>query len=213
MKTDDLITLLSTGVTRVDRKAALRRFARALPLGLAGSLILVAIVFGVRRDLMDVAQTPIFWAKITFPLAVAIAAALTVSRLGRPGVRGGYAWALVAAPFVVVWLAGWATLDTAAPAERVPLMLGLSWRTCPFNILLLSVPTFVAVFWAAKGLAPTRPRLAGAAAGLFASALATIAYCVHCPEMSPAFWSIWYAIGMLLPAAIGAWLGPRLLRW
>ncbi|WP_321839779.1 DUF1109 domain-containing protein [Paraburkholderia bannensis] len=213
MKTDDLITLLSTGVTRVDRKAALRRFARALPLGLAGSLILVAIVFGVRRDLMDVAQTPIFWAKIAFPLAVAIAAALTVSRLGRPGVRGGYAWALVVAPFLVVWLAGWATLDTAAPAERVPLMLGLSWRTCPFNILLLSVPTFVAVFWSAKGLAPTRPRLAGAAAGLFASALATIAYCVHCPEMSPAFWSIWYAIGMLLPAAIGAWLGPRLLRW
>lgn len=213
MKTDDLITLLSTGVTRVDRKAIVRRFARALPLGLAGSLLLVAIVFGVRRDLMDVAQTPIFWAKIAFPLAVAIAAAFTVSRLGRPGVRGGYAWALVAAPFVAVWLAGWATLGTALPAERLPLMLGLSWRTCPFNILLLSVPTFVAVFWAAKGLAPTRPRLAGAAAGLFASALATVAYCVHCPEMSPAFWSIWYAIGMLIPAVIGAWLGPRLLRW
>jgi hypothetical protein len=213
MKTDDLITLLSTGVTRVDRKAVVRRFARALPLGLAGSLLLVAVVFGVRHDLMDVAQTPVFWAKIAFPLAVAIAAALTMSRLGRPGVRGGYAWALVAAPFVAVWLAAWATLGTAAPAERVPLMLGLSWRTCPFNILLLSVPTFVAVFWAAKGLAPTRPRLAGAAAGLFASALATLAYCVHCPEMSPAFWSIWYAIGMLMPAAIGAWLGPRLLRW
>jgi hypothetical protein len=213
MKTDDLITLLSTGVTRVDRKAVVRRFARALPLGLVGSLVMVAIVFGVRRDLMDVAQTPIFWAKLAFPLAVAIAAALTVSRLGRPGVRGGYAWALVAAPFIAVWLAGWVTLGTAAPAERVPLMLGLSWRTCPFNILLLSVPTFIAVFWAAKGLAPTRPRLAGAAAGLFASALATVAYCVHCPEMSPAFWSIWYAIGMLMPAAIGAWLGPRLLRW
>lgn len=75
------------------------------------------------------------------------------------------------------------------------------------------MPTFAAVFWAARGFAPTRPRLAGAAAGLFASALATIAYCVHCPEMSPAFWSIWYAIGMLLPAALGAWLGPRLLRW
>ncbi|MBN3856289.1 DUF1109 domain-containing protein [Paraburkholderia sp. Ac-20340] len=213
MKTDDLISLLSTGVTRVDRKAVVRRFARALPLGLAGSLLLVAVVFGVRHDLMDVAQTPIFWAKIAFPLAVAIAAALAVSRLGRPGVRGGYAWALVAAPFIAVWLAGWATLGTAAPAERVPLMLGLSWRTCPFNILLLSVPTFAAVFWATKGLAPTRPRMAGAAAGLFASALATIAYCVHCPEMSPAFWSIWYAVGMLMPAAIGAWLGPRLLRW
>ncbi|HKT98586.1 MAG TPA: DUF1109 domain-containing protein [Paraburkholderia sp.] len=213
MKTDDLINLLSTGVTRVDRKAVLRRFACALPLGLAGSLAIVMLLFGARPDLMSVAQTPIFWAKLAFPVAVALGAALIVSRLGRPGVRGGYAWALVAVPFVCVWLAGWLTLGAAAPAERVPLMLGMSWRTCPFNILLLSVPTFAAVFWAARGLAPTRPRLAGAAAGLFASALATIAYCVHCPEMSPAFWSIWYAIGMLLPAAVGAWLGPRLLRW
>lgn len=213
MKTDDLIDLLSTGVTRVDRKAVLRRFARALPLGLAGSLVIVALVFGVRPDLMSVAQTPIFWAKLAFPVAVALTAARVLSRLGRPGVRGGYAWALVAAPFVGVWLAGWFTLGAAAPAERMPLVLGLSWRTCPFNILLLSVPTFAAVFWAARGFAPTRPRLAGAAAGLFASALATIAYCVHCPEMSPAFWSVWYALGMLLPAAVGAWLGPRLLRW
>lgn len=213
MKTDDLINLLATGVTRVDRKAVLRRFARALPLGLAGSLAIVMVVFGVRPDLMSVAQTPIFWAKLAFPVAVALAAALAVSRLGRPGVRAGYAWALVALPFVCVWLAGWLTLDAAAPDGRMPLMLGESWRTCPFNILLLSVPTFAAVFWAARGFAPTRPRLAGAAAGLFASALATIAYCVHCPEMSPAFWSIWYAIGMLLPAALGAWLGPRLLRW
>ena len=25
--------------------------------------------------------------------------------------------------------------------------------------------------------------------------------------------SVWYAIGMLVPAGIGAWLGPKLLRW
>ncbi|MFP3740243.1 NrsF family protein, partial [Burkholderia sp. SIMBA_019] len=52
MKTDDLISLLSTGVARVDRKVALRRFARALPLGFAGSLVLMSIVFGVRHDLL-----------------------------------------------------------------------------------------------------------------------------------------------------------------
>ncbi len=31
--------------------------------------------------------------------------------------------------------------------------------------------------------------------------------------MSPAFWSVWYTAGMLLPAALGAVLGPKLLRW
>jgi hypothetical protein len=92
-------------------------------------------------------------------------------------------------------------------------MLGQSWRTCPFNIVLLSVPTFPAALLAARSLAPTDLRVTGAVAGLLSSALATIAYCLHCPEMSPAFWSVWYAIGMLLPAGIGAWLGPRMLRW
>ncbi len=96
---------------------------------------------------------------------------------------------------------------------RLPIVLGHTWRTCPFNIVLLSVPTFPAVFWAVKSLAPTQLRLAGAVAGLLASSTATIVYCLHCPEMSPAFWSVWYAIGMLLPAGIGAWLGPKLLRW
>lgn len=213
MKTDDLIDLLATGDTRVDRKAVLRRFAKALLLGFAGSVVLMSVVFGVRRDLMSVMHTPMFWAKLAFPLCVAAAAALVVSRLGRPGQRGGYAWALLALPFAAVMAGAWLVLGDAEPAQRVPIVLGHTWHTCPFNIVLLSVPTFVAVFWAVRGLAPTRLRVAGAAAGLFASALATVAYCLHCPEMSPAFWSVWYVIGMLLPACIGAWLGPRLLRW
>ncbi|SAL09731.1 hypothetical protein AWB71_00103 [Caballeronia peredens] len=213
MKTDDLIGLLSNQVTRVDRGAVARRFATALPLGALGSVILMAIVFGVRPDLASIARTPMFWAKVAYPFVVAVGALIAVSRLGRPGVRAGYAWALVGLPFVAVWLAGWLVVEGAAPGERLPIVLGQSWRTCPFNILLLSLPTLPAVFWAMKSLAPTRLRLAGAFAGLLASAIATVAYCLHCPEMSPAFWSVWYAIGMMLPVGIGACFGPRLLRW
>lgn len=213
MKTDELITLLSNQVTRVDRGVIARRFVQALLLGAAGSLILMSIVFGVRHDLASVARTGIFWAKLAFPLAIAVGAMLTIARLGRPGVRAGYSWALLAFPFVAVWLAGWMVLDGAEPAARWTLLLGQTWRTCPFNILLLSVPTFPAAIWAVRSLAPTRLRLAGAVAGLLASSTATIVYCLHCPEMSPAFWSIWYAGGMAMPAFIGAWLGPKLLRW
>ncbi|BAN27898.1 DUF1109 domain-containing protein [Caballeronia insecticola] len=213
MKTDDLIGLLSTQVTRIDRGTVARRFATALPLGALGSVILMAIVFGVRPDLASIARTPMFWAKVAYPFVVAVGALIAVSRLGRPGARAGYAWALVGLPFVAVWLAGWLVVQSAAPGERLPIVLGQSWRTCPFNILLLSVPTLPAVFWAMKSLAPTRLRLAGAVAGLLASAIATVAYCLHCPEMSPAFWSVWYAIGMMLPVCIGAWFGPRFLRW
>jgi hypothetical protein len=75
------------------------------------------------------------------------------------------------------------------------------------------VPAFIAVFWALRGLAPTRLRLAGACGGLLAGTIATAAYCVHCPEMQVPFWATWYTLGMLLPTAAGAALGPRLLRW
>ena len=73
------------------------------------------------------------------------------------------------------------------------------------NILLLSVPTVPAALWARKLLAPTRLRLTGA--GLLASSLAMPGYGLRCPERSPAFWSIGYAVGMLVPARIGEWAG------
>jgi hypothetical protein len=213
MKTDDLIDLLATGVTPADRATSSRRFLMALPLGFIGSVVLMLVVYGLRHDLASIAMTPLFWGKVAYPLCIAVGALIAVLRLGRPGARAGHAWAVIVLPFVAVWLAGALVIQGAAPAERLPLVLGQSWHSCPFNIVLLSVPTFPAVFWAFKSLAPTRLRLAGAMAGLLSSAVATVAYCLHCPEMSPAFWSVWYAIGMMLPALVGAWLGPRLLRW
>ena len=64
-----------------------------------------------------------------------------------------------------------------------------------------------------RGLAPTRPVRAGAAAGLLAGALAATAYTLHCPESQAPFLAVWYLLGILAPAAAGALVGPRLLRW
>jgi len=75
------------------------------------------------------------------------------------------------------------------------------------------VPAFVAVFWAIRGLAPTRLRLAGAAGGMLAGTIATMAYAFHCPEMSVAFLGRLVLLGMVLATLIGALLGPRFLRW
>jgi hypothetical protein len=91
--------------------------------------------------------------------------------------------------------------------------MGASWRACPFNIALLSAPIFVASLWAMHSLAPTQPHRAGAAGGLLAGALGALVYCLHCPEIAAPFLAVWYVIGMLIPTALGAWLGPALLRW
>ncbi len=213
MKTDDFISLLATGVTPVDRRALTKRFGAAVLIGAAGATLIMAVVLGIRRDLAEVALTPIFWAKIALPLCVMIGSLWMSTRLARPGVRtGGSSW-LIAAPVAAVWLAG-AYVLMAAPGEaRLALVLGKTWRVCPFNIAMLSIPGFIAVFWALKGLAPTRLALTGAAGGLLAGSTATLAYCLHCPEMGIPFWGVWYVLGMLLPAVVGAVLGPRLLRW
>lgn len=213
MKTNDLIGLLATDVAPVDRHAATRRFGAALPLGIVGALLIMSLFFGIRPDIRVLMVSPVFWAKIAFPFCIASAALAGIVRLGRPGRRVGYGWLAMGLPFVVVMVVAAGVLWEAQPGGRVPLLMGKTWKSCAFNILLLSVPTVVASFWALKSLAPTRLRLAGAVCGLLGSAMAAVVYSLHCPEMSPAFWSVWYTLGMLLPAAIGAWFGPRVLRW
>ena len=213
MRTDDLVGLLSTGITPVKSGSANRRLSVSLPIAAAGATVLMIAVFGIRPNLGAVVKTAIFWEKLAFPLCLAIGALIATARLARPGAKVGTGWLIMTLPVVAVWIAGILILVAAAPQDRLPAILGHSWRSCPFNILLLAVPGFVAVFWAVKGLAPTSLRLAGASSGLLASSIATVAYCFHCPEMNPAFWSIWYVAGMLLPSALGAILGPKLLRW
>lgn len=213
MKTDDFISLLATGVAPVDRHALTKRFGVAVLVGAAGATLIMAMVLGIRRDLAEVAVTPIFWAKIALPLCVMVGSLWMSTRLARPGVRmGGSSW-LIAAPIAAVWLAGAFVLVAAPGDARLALVLGKTWRVCPFNIAMLSIPGFVAVFWALRGLAPTRLVLTGAAGGLLAGSTATLAYCLHCPEMGIPFWGVWYVLGMLVPTIIGAVLGPRLLRW
>ena len=75
------------------------------------------------------------------------------------------------------------------------------------------MPVFAAMVWWLRGLAPTRLRLAGAAAGFAAGTTAALVYTLHCPEIEPPFLAVWYVLGMAIPAALGASLGPRLLRW
>ena len=38
-------------------------------------------------------------------------------------------------------------------------------------------------------------------------------YALSCTELSPAFVAIWYSLGIALAGALGAVLGPRILRW
>lgn len=213
MKTDDLVVLLAAHVAPVPQNSVVRRFGLALASGIPAAALLLAVTFGLRPDLAEAAHLPMFWAKLAFAAALVGAGVCASSRLSRPGMRLGGAWAALVAPVALLWLlAAWVLVD-AAPSERAALVLGTTWRTCPFSVALISSPMFVAAFWAMKGLAPTRLALAGAGAGMLAGSVGALLYALYCPELEAPFLAVWYVAGVALVTLIGAALGPRLLRW
>jgi hypothetical protein len=213
MKTDELVEMLARGETAVDTRAPIIRGALALGAGTLAAMVLMASMFGVQPDLASDMRVPMFWVKVAFVVALLGAGLLASWRLGRPGASLRGVLATIVAPVIGIWVLAAFVLMRADSGQRTELMLGQTWTQCATNIAMLSVPIFAASFWAMKALAPTRLRLAGAAAGLLAGAAAAVVYTLHCPELAAPFLGIWYVLGMLIPTAIGALIGPRVLRW
>ncbi len=213
MKTDELIALLATGAGPVAPNAAVRRYASALGWGAFGATLMMAILIPVRPDVDVAARLPMFWIKLAFPAAVAIGSLYAALRLSHPGAGLGRVPVALVAPALAMWLFAAYVLLGAPPADRADLVMGSTWEYCLTYVPILSVPVLVATMWATKGLAPTGPALAGAAAGLLAGAVGALVYALHCPEMEAPFIGVWYLAGMLIPAAAGALMGPFVLRW
>ena len=213
MRTEELVSLLARATEAVDPRWLARRYLIALSAGTAIATLLMSEWLGVRPTLLRDLSVPMFWAKEAFCAALGAAGLLAVARLARPGRRPGWVPIAVAAPVVAMWLLAAVALLTADPRDRSVLIFGQTAGVCPFRIALISTPLFAGIFWAIRGLAPTRLRLAGAAGGFAAGSLGALVYSLHCPELAAPFLGIWYVLGIAIPTAVGAWAGPRLLRW
>lgn len=213
MKTDDLIMMLSSGPDVRPAPRPLRASLLPLSAGVLACVVLMLVLLGVRIDLPQATALPAFWLKVSFSALLAWAGWLAAKRLAAPGARTAALPWYLGAPVVGLWCIAAMFLWQADPGARAPLFWGATWRYCPMLIALLSMPLFIAALRVMRGLAPTRLRLAGAAAGFAAGATAALVYCLHCPEMSPVFVGFWYLLGMLVPTAIGAVIGPRVLAW
>ncbi|HVV26847.1 MAG TPA: DUF1109 domain-containing protein [Rhizomicrobium sp.] len=212
MRTDDLIARLTDDLAPVKGGTAQRLLLTAAALGLLSSAALMLAVLGLRYD-FDTAITSFgMWTKLVYTFVIAGLGLWTVERLGRPGAGAARPVALLALPVLaILLLSAW---QMAAPhADMDALVLGHSSRVCAANVLLVALPTLAAAFWVLRRLAPTRPALAGAGAGLFAGAAGAFIYAFHCTEGAAPFIAIWYTLGIVLTAGVGAVLGRFLLRW
>lgn len=211
MKTDELIQLLSRGAGPAPRGVAARRLGPAAVLGGLAAAALAALMLGwVPLALWSL---PGPWFKLAYAGALALAAAWLAARLGRPVPRVGAPLAALAAVLVAALGVGLGSWWQTPAAERAAALMGHSALQCPWNVLGLALPALAVALWALRGLAPTRPVAAGAAAGLLAGALGALGYALACTEPALPFVAAWYTLGMLMTATLGALLGPRLLRW
>lgn len=213
MDTELLIQALTRDVPRVRRHAVAWRLIVGI---LGGGIVtgaLVATLLGIRPDLHAALHGSSFWVKWTYTASLGVAAVFATSRLARPTGRSLQLLWLLAVPVLLLAGIGAGELARTPAHDWLGMWLGASWKVCPWLVLILSLPLFLGLVWSFRRLAPTRLRAAGATAGLAAGAWAATLYCLHCPEVSAVFVLTWYSLGILLATALGAVVGPRLMRW
>ena len=210
MKTDQLIAALAADAA--PRAGVARRLGLGLLLTAPLAAAALVAAMGLRPDL-GAALMSAAAVKTLGPLALAAASAALAVALSRPEARPrGQTLVLTglgaAAALGFVW-----ALATEGPGALARDIASGSLWTCLRAVPAFAALPLVAAFAALRAGATLRPTRAGAAAGLAAGAMGAAVYSLHCTDDAPLFYLPAYGAGMLIPAALGALLGPRLLRW
>jgi len=212
METDQLIRTLAADNTERARPVG---FVLALALVAAApvSVLMFVATLGVRPDVMTAMHNPFFDLKFAVTLALAISAIVLSLHLSRPEalLRGWALLFLVPAGILAAGIGG----EMMMP-QRLPMMtrlVGHNSRACMTAIPLMSLPLLAGALYGLRHGASTRPAVAGAVAGVLSAGLAATLYASHCTDDSPLFVMTWYSIATALVAAIGAFVGSKVLRF
>lgn len=211
MKTNDLIDMLAHEVEPAERPRWRVRVWATLAAGLAIAALLVASFIHVRPDI-GAATVPVLL-KAAFSAAAAASVLPLAMRLMQPGAPLGWRTLAVLIFAGVCVLATVIALAGMPSEERMRAWTGGGFPWCIVEIPIFSAPAAALMVWLARGLAPTRLPLTGAAIGALSGSLGAMAYAMYCPVDSAPFVTTWYAAAIAICAALGAIAGSKLLRW
>ena len=211
MKTHELIALLASDPLPSRPPAWHLPLAAALALAL--TLAMVVGGWGLHADLSGLVASASYQLKTVWLLGLALSSGWLLWKAARPAQRDGYGMHGIGVSLLAMAGLGVYNLLQADPANRLALLMGQSWWSCPLSIALIALPWLAVWLLYLRHMAPTHLAWSGASAGFLSGALATGLYSLHCSETSYAFFSVWYVVGMALSTAVGAVLGPRWLRW
>ena len=172
MKTETLIEMLATRAGPAPSFPVGRRLAGSAGLGLLASGVLAVVVMGPLP--VAVFHTAAPWIKLVYAALLLAGAVTLAARLSRPVSSTTAARAAVAGVVVLMLLAGAVTSVMTPEGERWSALFGQTWQVCPWVLMTLSLPALATILWAMRGLAPTRLRQAGFAAGLLAGTVGAL---------------------------------------
>jgi len=213
MKTEDLISMLSTNVEVVDHRRVGRNIGMAVVAGAAVAVATVFFVLGPRADLTTVGTFIPSLLKVAFTVTILVPASIYLIRLTRPGGERSSSVALVALPFIAIMLLVVLSLGFAPGSHWKATILSDEWLECVISIPLIAIVPFAVIIWAVRQMAPTDLARTGAFAGLVAGCLSATGYALHCADDSVPFFALWYGGTIALCTYAGWKLGPKLLRW
>jgi len=213
MNTDALIKRLSSSVSPVSRRALEKRVLFGVAGGVFASAILVILWLGLRPDLETAATSNAFLIKMAYTAALAACAVAASIHLMRPDARASSWFALPVIPFAALGVLAVTELAGAPREAWGAIAFGQSVSACIIRISVISLPVFLGLLLAARRLAPTRLRAAGAAIGFASGSLAAGLYALHCIESSASFIFLWYSLAIAIAAGFGALVAPLFLRW
>ena len=211
MKTDELIDLVS-GDAATNRRPAGTLLRATLATLLASALALLATL-GPRADLTAVLPSAPVLAKFALAAVAAVPAWLLLREAARPEVRlaGRLRWFLV--PLALALGLALASLLGTPAGRWADSIRGHTLFACLLSIPLFASPILAGLLWALRRAAVSDAARAGTLAGLCAGALSAFVYALHCVEDDPAFFGIWYSLGVIVVAVAGRAIGRRVLRW
>ncbi|MHA6687538.1 NrsF family protein [Mesorhizobium sp. A556] len=213
METQELIKMLGKDARVAEPSLALMLLGAVVLSGIIAASIFFGFI-GPRPDIHTAATTFRFLLKFVVNGTLVITAFASVVALARPGcrMRSGLAPLLLLAPAIIA-TAVLVEFTMVPSVEWWSRWIGTNSIPCMTLIPLMAIGPLAVILAALRYGAPTRPRLAGAVAGLLAGGIAATLYAAHCPDDSPFFVATWYTLAIAMLALLGAWVGGRVLRW
>lgn len=173
----------------------------------------VAMIGGVRDDIMTGVPHPMFFLRGGALLLLGITSSYAVIAMSQPAVGNsfkGWIWALVAA---LLFPATAAVMAMMAAPDNIAILVPRYGTEClAISIMAGTGIAAVQVLWLRRG-APVALGRTGWLVGMSSGALGAAAYSLHCPFNSIFYVGLWYTLAVAICAILGRLVVPRLIRW